>query len=177
MIHPFADRWRAKSRSPYIILLPAWIAMWIVVALITNRWRGIHLYQTSWSWAVAAPLFIAGIYVYTKSGRSFTAKQLGGLPEVHGGNNDQRLVTDGIRARVRHPMYFGHLCEILAWSVGTGLTVCWGLTALAIVTGAIMIRTEEAELEKRFGESYRAYQKSVPAIVPRLSKAASYNPH
>jgi protein-S-isoprenylcysteine O-methyltransferase Ste14 len=45
--------------------------------------------------------------------------------------------------------------------------VCWVLTAFAIVTGAIMIRTEEKELVERFGEAYRDYQQEVPAIVPR----------
>ena len=57
---------------------------------------------------------------------------------------------------------------MLAWSVGTGLAVCWGLTAFALVLGAVMIRMEEAELEKRFGDSYRAYRSSVPAVVPRV---------
>jgi protein-S-isoprenylcysteine O-methyltransferase Ste14 len=85
---------------------------------------------------------------------------------VRRGHREQRLVTSGIRARVRHPVYLGHLCELLAWSAGSGLVVCYGLTGFAIVTGAIMIRMEDAELEKRFGEEYRAYRQSVPAIVP-----------
>jgi hypothetical protein len=51
----------------------------------------------------------------------------------------------GIRSRVRHPIYLGHLCEMLAWSLGTGLAVCWLLTAWAIATGALMIRLEDAE--------------------------------
>jgi len=106
--------------------------------------------------------------LYAKSGKSFSTKQLGGLPEVRGGNREQRLVTDGIRSRVRHPVYLAHLCEMLAWSVGTGLAVCWGLTALAVITGAGMIRMEDAELEKRFGDPYRAYRRSVPAVLPRV---------
>ena len=79
-----------------------------------------------------------------------------------------RLVTTGIRSRVRHPVYLAHLCEMLAWSVGTGLAVCWLLTALAILTGAVMIRMEDAELEKRFGEDSVRYRQSVPAVIPRL---------
>jgi len=31
-----------------------------------------------------------------------------------------------------------------------------------------MIRMEDAELEKRFGDSYRAYRSAVPAVVPRV---------
>jgi protein-S-isoprenylcysteine O-methyltransferase Ste14 len=57
---------------------------------------------------------------------------------------------------------------MLGWSVGTGLTVCYGLTALAVITGAIMIRTEEAELEQRFGEQYRKYKEAVPAWIPQI---------
>jgi protein-S-isoprenylcysteine O-methyltransferase Ste14 len=172
MIHPFAERWRTRHlsyrRSPYLMLLPAWVAMWVLVALVTRSWLGILLYREDWAWGVAALLFACGLYVYSQSGNNFSAKQLGGLPEVHGGNREQRLVMDRIRARVRHPVYLAHLCEMLAWSVGTGLAVCWGLTAFAVVTGAVMIRLEDAELEKRFGDSYRAYRRSVPAVLPRV---------
>ena len=168
MIHPFADRWRAQKRSPYRILLPCWFAMWAIVALATRPWRHISVYTTNWTWIPALLLFVIGFLLYAKSGSSFTAAQLGGLPEVHGANRDQRLVTDGIRSRLRHPVYAAHLCEMLAWSIGTGLAVCWGLTAFAIVTGAIMIRVEDAELEGRFGEEYRRYRRSTPALLPML---------
>jgi len=40
-----------------------------------------------------------------------------------------------------------------------------------VITGAIMIRTEEAELERRFGEEYRSYQRYVPALWPRIYRA------
>jgi protein-S-isoprenylcysteine O-methyltransferase Ste14 len=70
---------------------------------------------------------------------------------------------------VRHPVYLAHLCEMLAWSVGTGLAVCWMLTAFAIVTGALMIRLEDNELENRFGEEYRQYRVKVPALLPKTT--------
>lgn len=168
MIHPFAERWRARRRSPYFVLLPAWFAMWIVVALVSRPWMLVALYSTPWSWIPAALLFATGLFLYAKSGKSFSATQLGGLPELHARNRDQRLVTDGIRSRVRHPVYLAHLCEMIAWSVGTGLAVCWVLTAFAMVTGTLMIRMEDAELEKRFGESYRLYRRVVPAVFPRM---------
>ena len=169
MIHPFAERWRARRRSPFFILVPAWMAMWAAMALITWRWRETALWQTGWAWLAASPLFGIGFFLYFRSRKNFSARQLGGLPEVHAGNREQRLVTEGIRARVRHPVYLAHLCEMLAWSVGTGLAVGWGLTAFAIATGAAMIRMEDAELEKRFGEEFRAYRSSAPSVLPRLS--------
>lgn len=168
MVHPRAHRWRERDGSPFRVLVPAWIVMWIGVGVLTGPWRSAAIYSTPWTWIPAALLFAAGISIYTSSGAHFSWAQLGGLPEVRAANPRQRLVTTGIRSRVRHPVYLGHLCEILAWSLGTGLAVCWLLTAFAIATGAVMIRLEDAELEKRFGEEFRAYRQRVHAVLPRL---------
>ncbi len=172
MIHPFAERWRTRhvsgGGSPYRVLIPVWMLMWAAAALVTWPGRHVLLYSTIWAWAPAALLFAVGIAVYAKSGRGFSAKQLGGLPELHGLHPEQRLATDGIRASVRHPVYLAHLCEMLAWSVGTGLAVCWVLTAFAIATGTVMIHMEDAELEKRFGDEFRTYRRYVPAVLPRV---------
>jgi len=168
MVHPRAERWRSRAGSPFRVLVPAWVGMWIGVGCLTGPWRQVRLYSTPWSWLPAAALFVAGIFLYSQSGAHFSWRQLGGLPEVLPNQREQRLVTTGIRSRVRHPVYLAHLCEMLAWSIGTGLAVCWSLTAFAIVTGAVMIRMEDAELEKRFGTEYSRYQRSVPAVLPKI---------
>jgi len=168
MVHPLAERWRSRQGSPFRVLVPAWVGMWIGVGCLTGPWRQVRLYSTPWSWLPAAALFVAGIFLYSQSGAHFSWRQLGGLPEVLPNQREQRLVTTGIRSRVRHPVYLDHLCEMLAWSIGTGLAVCWSLTAFAIVTGAVMIRMEDAELEKRFGTEYSRYQRSVPAVLPKI---------
>jgi len=59
---------------------------------------------------------------------------------------------------------------MLAWSIGTGLTVAYALSAFAAITGVIMIRLEDKELEQRFGEEYRRYRSQVPALIPSLWK-------
>ena len=81
---------------------------------------------------------------------------------------EQRLITAGIHSRVRHPVYLAHFCEMLAWSLGTGLAVCYALTAFALLSGAVMTNLEDKELEQRFGEDFRQYKSSVPAMFPRL---------
>jgi protein-S-isoprenylcysteine O-methyltransferase Ste14 len=168
LIHPRADYWRSRSRSPYRVLLPIWIAMWVVAALATMRWRNISFYEAGWSWLPACALLFAGIAIYKTAGAGFSAAQLGGLPELLPSHRDQRLVTSGIRNRIRHPIYLGHFCEMMAWSIGTGLIVCYALTVFAMLTGAIMIRKEDKELEQRFGEEYREYRRKVPAALPKL---------
>lgn len=172
-IHPFAEYWRSRRRNPYLVLVPLWIAMWVVVGAITWPWREVLLYTSWWAWLPAGFWFGCGLWIYPHAKKNFTGAQLGGLAEIRPDYPDQRLITSGIRSRVRHPVYLGHLCEMLAWSIGTGLVALYALTAFALITGAIMIRMEEAELEQRFGEEYRTYRNSVPAILPRLTV---YNP-
>lgn len=168
MVHPRAHRWRRRTGSPFRVLVPAWITMWILMAALTGPWREVALYATPFTWIPAILLFACGFLLYSRGGTHFTWEQLGGLPEVRLNHRDDRLVTAGIRARVRHPVYLAHLCEMLAWSTGTGLVVCWILTGFAIVTGAVMIRMEDAELQARFGEQFRLYRDNVPAVVPRF---------
>jgi protein-S-isoprenylcysteine O-methyltransferase Ste14 len=169
LIHPRADYWRSRKGSPYRVLVPLWIGMWIGVGVVTAPWQELLLYRAAWSWLPAIVLFAAGAWVYRRAGSGFSAAQLGGLPELIPGHGEQSLATSGIRARVRHPVYLGHLCEMVAWSLGSGLVVCYGLTVFAVITGAFMIRLEDRELEQRFGEEYRKYRADVPAILPRIS--------
>jgi len=169
LVHHRAAFWRTRRRSPYRILMPAWIAMWIVIAVITAPFRHIALYHSPWPWIPALALVAAGFYLYLRSSRDFSGHQLTGVPEIRSRASEQTLVTAGIRQRVRHPVYLGHLCELLGWSLGTGLAVNFALTAFAIITGAFMLRAEDGELEQRFGAAYVAYRKQVPLILPRRS--------
>ena len=148
MVHPRAHKWRATERSPFRVLVPAWLTMWVGAGVLTSRWRAIAVYSTTWSWIPAAALFATGAYLYLRSGAHFSWAQLGGLPEVRANHREDRLITSGIRARVRHPVYLAHLCEMLAWSVGTGLVVCWVLTAFAIATGAVFFVEFDDSLER-----------------------------
>jgi protein-S-isoprenylcysteine O-methyltransferase Ste14 len=165
IVHPFADFWRNR-RSPYRTILPAWFAMWIVLGILSARWRHELLYTSLWGWIPAVALFAAGVWLYSRAGNGFSARQLGGIPEVLPGHPEQRLVTTGIRGRMRHPVYLGHLCEMLAWSIGTGLVSLYALTIFAALTGAVMIVLEDKELERRFGEEYVKYRRRVPAVLP-----------
>ena len=142
--------------------------MWLLLAAVTEHWRNLTLYHRAWCWIPAAALFSMGLVLYNFSGSGFSPAQLAGLPEVLP-DRQQSLVTTGIRARVRHPVYLAHFCEMMAWSIGTGLVVCWVLTVFAIVTGAAMMTMEDEELESRFGEEYRQYRLRVPAILPRTT--------
>lgn len=171
VIHPRAEKWRERKRlrqGVYKILVPMWMGMWVVAFAISYPWRDMVVYRWRWSWLIGVCLIAAGIFLYAKARHGFSPLQLSGHHELEPDQHEQRLVVHGIRERVRHPIYLGHLCEMIGWSVGTGMVVCWVLTAFALITGAVMIRMEEHELVERFGESYREYQRTVPAVVPKM---------
>ena len=169
LVHPRAEYWRGRHGARFRILGPFWMAMWLAAGAITWPWQHALLYDTPLSWLAALPFFAGGLYLYHRGRAQFSFAQLIGRPEVQGNKFEQRLVTSGIRARVRHPVYLGHLCELIGWSLGTGLVVIYCLMGFAVITGAIMIRMEDDELERRFGEPYRQYRKSTPAVIPRMA--------
>jgi len=164
VVHPFADKWRARQGGIYTYLGFAWLTFIILLGAVTGRWRFITLYQTWWSLLPGAILAALDIYLLRKIGRDFGRDRLIGRHELNAGQTDNRLIITGMHARMRHPIYLAHLIMLSALTVASGLLVMYGLLAFAIVTGAIMIRTEDAELEKRFGDEYREYRKRVPAI-------------
>jgi protein-S-isoprenylcysteine O-methyltransferase Ste14 len=166
LVHPHIEFWRARQvRLSRLGLL--WTTMWVVVGAVTWPWRMVVLYRAVWTWIPAVALILTGIVVYTRARHDFSADQVLGRSELEPHRHEQRLNTSGIRARVRHPYYLGHLCELLGWTLGTGLLVLYALTLFALITGAQMIASEEKELEARFGQSYREYRQRVPAILPR----------
>jgi protein-S-isoprenylcysteine O-methyltransferase Ste14 len=170
LIHPRTEKWRerVRGRRPvYKILVPVWVGMWVAAAGVTGPWRNLRLYDKKAGWIVGVVLIGLGIFFYVKARHGFSPLQLSGHHELEPDRHEQKLVVTGVRQHVRHPIYLGHLLEMIGWSVGTGLAVCWTLTAFAVITGVVMIRLEERELVERFGESYREYQKRVSAIVPR----------
>lgn len=168
MVHPFVEFWRSRSGSPHRVLLPAWVGLWLLFGLMSAPWRNVVLYQKEWTLAPALLLLMVGLRIYFASGSDFSFMHLSGLPEMREGSGRHALITSGLRNRVRHPIYLGHLCEMLAWSLGSGLLISYVLTAFAVVTGAFMIHLEDQELERRFGEPYRIYRAAVPTIFPKI---------
>ncbi len=78
-------------------------------------------------------------------------------------DDDEALITGGLHAYVRHPLYAG--AHLILWGgVGDELslaTAAWG--SLYLVVGA---RFEERRLLALYGEAYAEYRRRVPALVP-----------
>jgi protein-S-isoprenylcysteine O-methyltransferase Ste14 len=168
VFHRFVDRWRKYGRKAYVAIIPAWGAF--IVAAFALDWpiRHLHLYESKLPWVLGVIFILAGISIYRSASQGFERSQISGLAELEPEHHDQKLVVTGIRTQVRHPIYLGHLCEVLGWTVGTGSIAMCALLVFGAVTGAIMIRKEDTELEERFGDLYRQYRDQVPALLPKF---------
>ena len=168
VFHPFVERWRKYGRRAYLAIMPAWGVF--IVAAFALCWpiRHLHLYSSKFPWVMGVLFILAGLSIYRSASQGFNRAKISGLAELEPGLHDQKLVVTGIRTQVRHPIYLGHLCEVFGWSVGTGSFATITLLLFAAITGAIMIRKEDAELEARFGDVYRQYRDRVPALLPKF---------
>src|SRR3954447_4159954 len=108
-LHPFTKHWRTRGRNSFKLILPLWFVYIALAIFAVFPWRAHFLYTTPIAYIPGALLIVTGLLLYVFSSRGFTHVQLSGLAEVEPDRHAQRLVTSGIRSRVRHPIYLGHL--------------------------------------------------------------------
>jgi protein-S-isoprenylcysteine O-methyltransferase Ste14 len=80
------------------------------------------------------------------------------------------LVTTGVFAFLRHPMYLGNLLALLS-----GFLLTWSLMTLGCWIVVFIIfnnqaAREDKSLEETYGEKYRNYRTSVSRWLPSLSR-------
>jgi protein-S-isoprenylcysteine O-methyltransferase len=82
---------------------------------------------------------------------------------------DHDLITTGPYRFVRHPIYAAMLGLLLGTGLAFSRPVGLGAGLLTFLVGtALRVRVEERLLRATFGETYDAYARQVPAVVPRV---------
>src|SRR5215813_9357097 len=168
VFHPFVERWRRLGRRAFVVIILLWGIFIIAAFALCWPIRHLHLYESYVPWILGVAFLLAGLSIYRSASQGFDRAQVSGVAELEPHSHEQKLVMTGIRAQVRHPIYLGHLCEVFGWTVGTGSIALCALLVFSVITGAIMIRKEDAELEARFGEVFRQYRDTVPALLPKF---------
>lgn len=170
-VHPFHEWWRARSAAALKALGLVWVVLWGIAAAVTRPLLFRTFYDHGWMWLVGAAFWLAGFTVYGRAMGAFSLDQLFGVPEFRS-NREQCLVTTGIRARLRHPVYAGHCLLLAGNSLASGLVANYLLLAWFLLTLPFMLHFEDRELEKRFGDPYREYKRRVPAIIPTVKRSS-----
>ena len=141
------------------------LMQFILLALLILAPRDASLYGD-----LRVPLSILGLvliaagmavilYSFFALGRSLTASP---VPK-----EDGQLITSGLYARVRHPIYFGLLLAAFGVVLDAGPWPQLAIFLLLLVLLNIKAGFEEQLLAKRYPE-YGEYAKKTPRFFPRL---------
>ena len=113
---------------------------------------------------VALPLLAAGYASYRLSG-AYRLPRAGGPPGMSQGM-PERLVTDGVYARTRNPMYLGHLVFLTGLALLTRSPVAVALLGALGPWYGTRVAADERRLQQAFGEEFTRYAEQVPRWVP-----------
>lgn len=128
-------------------------------------------------WALARVVPASTLAVGTRASVAFAIALVGGGFSMAGGMRFRKarttvnpmrpqatsaLVTSGIYARTRNPMYVGILCVVLGWLVFLGTPwVLPGPAVFVLYMNRFQIGPEERVLQQLFGAEYAAYRARV----------------
>lgn len=97
-----------------------------------------------------------------------------GWRQVHRARKDERLMTEGLYAFVRHPQYLGLFVALFGEGVVHWPTLfSVGLFPLIVFAYYRLAKREERQMLEQFGDAYRAYQRRVPMLIPHWGKWGS----
>ena len=117
------------------------------------------------SW-LAVVLFCSGLLLFATTLAAFVKRGNGTLAPW---TPTQRLIVSGPYRYCRNPMITGVLlilCAEALWLRSGWIAV--EAVIFFVINTVYFIISEEPNMERRFGQSYRAYRAQVPRWIPRL---------
>lgn len=113
---------------------------------------------------VALPLVAAGFGMYKLAG-GYRLPRAGGPAGMSQGMPEQ-LVTDGVYAHTRNPMYLGHVLFLCGLALLTRSPLAIAYLAATAPWYGTRVAADEARLRTAFGEDYATYVQAVPRWLP-----------
>ena len=159
-----------------IIITPIGVIFWfglsalfVFASLWLDKLLPVHLFlPIPAKILVSVPLLIIGAILGL--GTVYTFIKARGSPVPF--NPPKELITTGIYSQIRNPMLLGWI--IMLFGVGillNSISLILIFTPIFILLNILYLKAiEEKEMEKKFGEQYLKYKKSVPMFIPRLGK-------
>jgi protein-S-isoprenylcysteine O-methyltransferase Ste14 len=167
--HDRSDRLDRRQEGVWILLTLRPIGFVFIVSMILYM---VNPARLEWS-TVPLPLWLrwAGVPVMALAEAMliWTLRNLGkNLTDTVVTRRHHTLVTTGPYKWVRHPFYITVGLLMLGVSLLTASWFLFVVGSLVLALLAIRTRVEEANLEARFGNDYRAYAGQTGRFFPRL---------
>lgn len=125
-----------------------------------NLWA--QLFGTEMAHIVAMVIGYAIVF----SGATLVAD---GWRRIHRARREEKLMTDGVYARMRHPQYTGLFLIVFGEGIVHWPTIV-SVAGFPIIVFAytMLARNEERQMLEKFDDEYREYQRRVPMFIPRF---------
>ena len=166
-IHPFVRFWRGVGVRVTVALH---ILMIFVVGcgiyLMRGRLVAVEYGTNPLLIAISVPVLIASFVLKRALARHLKVRILIGMPELAGASSTQRMLCEGIYARIRHPRYQEVLLALIFFALFTNYLASYVFLAASVPALWAIIHIEERELRDRFGEEYVRYCARVPRFWP-----------
>ena len=156
---------KAILALPFLVLV---IIPLILLLVFRELWVGWNLYfpLSLLPTIVGCTLLAFGLVLMVKTNLLFARRGDGTLAPW---NPPKKLVVLGIYRHVRNPMILGVLIILLGEAILFGsLAIFVWFIGFFMGNQFYIIRMEERDLSRRFGEDYIKYTKNVPRWIPRI---------
>ena len=91
-------------------------------------------------------------------------------PALHRAQRDHRLASMGPYAHIRHPQYAGFVLVMTGFLLQWPTVITLAMFPVLVVMYVRLAKREEREAVAEFGDEYRAYAATTPAVIPRLGR-------
>ena len=171
------DARRPKKRPQIGLIVALVVTLFVVVSVGVTFLLPLPWYvPVPQPWAVIAGiiLLLLGFVVLTNGFEALGFARAFGR-ELYATGKESRLITIGLYAYTRNPIYLGIIVLLFGWFFTTRLTALLIMTLLFLILLCIVAKWEEGELTERFGAQYEQYRRAVPFFIPhpRLRKRSA----
>lgn len=169
LIAALSRRSLSDPRSHGFMRFLSFEALWALIVMNARPWfRDLLSLHQIISWILLVTSAAVALSAFATLGRKGDARPVAAGSTLFKFENTSHLVTTGLYAHIRHPMYASLV--LLGWGAALKTFSVWSL-AMAVVATALLVmtaRTEELENLERFGEPYDDYMNSTKMFIPGL---------
>lgn len=173
ILHPFVGFWRRVGKTlTFTVLGILFVATAVLLYLIREPFLATEYGSTPWLWVPGVALYVSAAVIERHVKKHLKFRILAGSPELDEGGDGGRLLTEGVYSRVRHPRYVNAMLGMAGAALFANYLWIYLLVPVVGLGLAGIVRLEERELARRFGEEYERYRARVPMFFPRRRSAA-----
>ena len=152
------------------------LSIYFLSGWLQSRYPGIdwfshdagHLLEMLFGWKTNPHLGPFHLLSFAFIGGGFTLIAAG-WKVLYDAQRHHALATAGIYSYLRHPQYVGFILVMFGFLLQWPTLLTLAMFPILVFMYVRLVRIEEAEALREFGDEYRAYMQQVPGFIPRLT--------